>query len=645
MGVNEQMILQLSHIYKSFGAKEILTNVSLQIRQKDRVAIVGRNGSGKSTLLKIIAGIEDYDRGDIFKPNDITIGYLPQQSTLQSSRSIWEEMVSVFQQLLQLQHKLHTLEKEMQKATQKEQQDILTTYDRLQQTFIDAGGYSYETTIKTVLSGLNFKETMYNQKIHTLSGGQKTRLALGKLLLQSPDLLILDEPTNHLDLDTLAWLENYIQHYQGAIVLVSHDRYFLDRTVSTIYELEYQQINKYTGSYTDYVEQKAKNYEQKLAAYEQQQTEIKRMKSFIERNIARASTAGRARSRRKQLEKIDHLNKPMIDNKTANISFSTKRKSGYDVLKLKNVSFQYKTATKTLFKNIHMHIRRKDRIALVGPNGIGKSTLLKIIYGTLQPTTGERIVGTKVDMSYFDQEQANLSSTKTVLDELWDDYPLVDEQDIRTVLGNFLFTGNEVLNIVNTLSGGEKARLALAKLFMEQGNLLLLDEPTNHLDIHSKEALEAALQDFSGTILFISHDRYFINKIANQVIDMQKDSFTLYLGNYDYFLEKKAEQLERQALRKKTNQKKVPITSRKEQFERLKQQEREKRRYKRQIKQTEEKIAQLEKDLVRLEEEMAKPEVYNDYETSLQYLNETNKLRQEIEQLMEEWTILHEKMS
>jgi len=638
------MIIQLSNICKAYGAEDILTNISIQIRRNDRIAIVGRNGSGKSTLLKIIAKKVPYDSGDIFQPKDMTTGYLPQQSSLHSKRTIWDEMLTVFSDILLLEKKLQTIEQQMKQTNSKTHDLLLTEYDRLQQTFERQGGYTYETLIKTILSGLNFQENMYDQKINTLSGGQKTRLALGKLLLQSPDLLILDEPTNHLDIHTLAWLENYLQSYQGAIVLVSHDRYFLDRTVDTIYEIEQQSIKKYAGSYTKFTEQKEKDYELELAAYEQQQAEIKQMETFIERNIARASTSNRAKSRRRQLEKMERLAEPIKNDASARMSFTTKRKSGFDVLKLTDIAFNYPAQEQPLFANVQLHVRRGDRMALVGPNGVGKSTLLKVITGALQATHGKIDVGTNVTIGYFDQEQANLTSTKTVLNELWDDFPNTDEKDIRTILGNFLFTGDDVLQPVSTLSGGEKAKLALAKLFMQRANLLILDEPTNHLDINSKEVLESALQNFPGTIIFVSHDRYFINKIASQVIDMQQDELTLYLGNYDYFMNKKAEEEEREALRGKLAEHQ-PTKSRKQQFELAKQREREKRRYERKIASLENEITQLEQTMAHLESKMTDPEIYNDHEKSYQYMNKTENIRQTIDQLMEQWAELQEKMS
>lgn len=642
------MIMQLSNINKSFGAETILSHIKLDIKNNDRIAIVGRNGSGKSTLLKIMAGVYDYDGGDIFKPKHITIGYLPQHSTLESTQTVWQEMVTVFSHILDLKEQLRTLEHDMEQAaslTEEHYAKLLRDYDQLQQTFEKSGGYEYETTIRSVLSGLDFPETVYDTPINHLSGGQKTRLALGKLLLQSPDLLILDEPTNHLDIATLSWLEGYLNNYSGAIVIVSHDRYFLDRTVSIIYELSHHQAKKYYGSYSDFLELKQKNYEKALNEYEQQQAEVKEMEDFIQRNIARASTSKRAQSRRKQLERMDIIEKPQGDEASATFSFTVHKKSGFDVLRVNDLSFRYDEDDDDLFSNINLHIKRGDRIALVGPNGVGKTTLLKIILGTLSPRQGHIERGTNVEIGYYDQEQATLTSSKTVLNELWDDFPHINEQDVRRVLGNFLFTGDDVLFPVHSLSGGEKARLALAKLMMQEANLLILDEPTNHLDIDSKEVLEAALNNFPGTIIFVSHDRYFINKIADHVIDMQPDGATIYLGDYDYFVTKKQEEQERAELRATKEVVQSTTTTRREQFEESKRIQREERRRKRKILELENQITQLEEELTSVEEEMTKPAVYEDHEKSLEYMEHTQTIKGQIEKLMEQWTTLHEESS
>lgn len=549
--------MQLNGISKSFGAEEILSNIKIEIKDKDRIAIVGRNGAGKSTLLKIMAQELSYDEGEFFQPKDLTFGYLSQHMTLESGKTIWDEMLEVFSHLKSLEKQLRALEKEMEKASElsgEEYDKVLKEYDKLQLAYQTDGGYTYESDIRAVLSGLNFESFDYDTPIAELSGGQKTRLALGKLLLQKPQLLILDEPTNHLDIDTLSWLENYLVSYPGAIVIVSHDRYFLDKTVSIVYEISRHKTRKYHGSYSKYLEQKALNYEQELKEFEKQQTEIKKMEDFIQRNIVRASTTKRAQSRRKQLEKMERLDRPLGDESSASFSFQINRRSGNDVLKVEELSLRYEKEVDPIFSNIRLDINRGDRIALVGPNGVGKTTLLKAILGRLQTEKGNIQLGTNVQIGYYDQEQADLNSTKTILQELWDDYPTINEKDIRTVLGNFLFSGDDVLKQVHTLSGGEKARLALAKLKMQQANFLIMDEPTNHLDIDSKEVLEAALIDFPGTILFVSHDRYFINKIADQVAEMERDGITIYLGDYDYYLEKKEEEAEIERLKQERKQ-------------------------------------------------------------------------------------------
>lgn len=637
------ILMQLNNLSKSFGAEEILSNIKLEIKENDRIAVVGRNGSGKSTLLKIMADEMPYDSGEIFKPKGLSIGYLTQHSSLESAKSIWDEMMEVFDHLLDQQLELRTLEEKMKQAASlsgQEYDQLLLDYDRKQQAFDAAGGYRYEADIKAVLTGLNFQDYDYNTPINELSGGQKTRLSLGKLLLKKPELLILDEPTNHLDIDTMAWLENYLTSYPGAVLIVSHDRYFLDKTVSIVYEISRHHSKKYNGNYSYYLKQRALDYEQELKEYEKQQTEIKQMEEFIQRNIARASTSKRAQSRRKQLAKMKKLDAPKGDEKSANFSFKINRASGNDVLKIDNLAFQYENDD-PVFSNVTLHANRGERIALVGPNGVGKSTLLKAILGRLKPNEGTIKIGTNVQIGYYDQEQELLSSSKMVLDELWDLYPDTDEKDIRTVLGNFLFTGEDVLKTVHALSGGEKARLSLSKLMMEKANLLVLDEPTNHLDIDSKEVLEAALMDFSGTIIFVSHDRYFINKIADKVVEMQQDGATVYLGDYDYYTEKKQEEIEIKKLQQSTETVNTE-DHQKTKFREDKQLQREQRKKERRINELEEIIEQKETELAALEQKMAEPEVYENHEKSLELTKKTSDLKLEIEQLMEEWTSLQE---
>ncbi|GAB3799357.1 ABC-F family ATP-binding cassette domain-containing protein [Virgibacillus kimchii] len=636
--------MQINALSKSYGAEEILSNIKLEVKQNDRIAIVGRNGAGKSTLMKIMAGELTYDEGELFKPKDLTIGYLAQHTVLESEKSIWDEMLEVFSHLLHKENELRTMEKKLQKSdtlSGKDYEKLLHDYDQLMENFQKEGGYTYEADIKSVLTGLHFHHFDYDTPISELSGGQKTRLSLGKLLLSRPDLLLLDEPTNHLDMDTLNWLENYLVGYPGSIVVISHDRYFLDKTVSIVYEISRHKTKKYHGSYSDFLKQKALDYEKELKEFERQQTEIKRLEDFIQRNIARASTTKRAQSRRKQLNRMEKLDKPLGDESSANFSFQINRRSGNDVLKLEDLSFRYEEEEAMLFRNATLHVNRGERIALIGPNGVGKTTLLKTILGKNTPSSGTIQIGTNVQIGYYDQEQANLTSSKTVLNELWDDYPQINEKDIRTVLGNFLFTGDEVLKPVQALSGGEKARLALAKLMMQKANLLIMDEPTNHLDIDSKEVLEAALQDYPGTIIFVSHDRYFINRITDQVAEMNKDGITLYLGDYDYYTEKKEEEAERKRLRE-AGEKAKKREAKKNSYWEVKQLQSEQRKRKRKISELETQIEKLEEAIAELEEQMTDPEVYQDHEKALSLTMETNELKQQAEVLMEEWAGLQE---
>ncbi|WP_406945414.1 ABC-F family ATP-binding cassette domain-containing protein [Halobacillus sp. SY10] len=643
------ILMQLNQLTKRFGAELILSNIKLEVQMNDRIAIVGRNGAGKSTLLKMMAGEMSHDEGNIFKPKETTMGYLAQNTGLQSEETIWNEMEKVFTHLKDLEKELRSMEVQMADPDllddQKRYQQLLADYDRKQEYFKTAGGYQYEADIRGVLNGLNFKNFSWDTPINSLSGGQKTRLALGKLLLTSPDVLILDEPTNHLDIDTLSWLEGYLQGYQGAVVIVSHDRYFLDKIVNTVYEIAFQSSKRYHGNYSDYLQKKEADYEQELKRFEKQQEEIKRMEDFIQKNIVRATTSKRAQSRRKQLEKMDKLEKPKDDNQSAKFSFQTAKRSGNDVLKLRNYAFRYDDSDDYLFDNVSLDLNRGDAVALVGPNGVGKTTLLRTLIGDLEQSKGEKLIGTNVQIGYYDQEQTKLNSKKTVLNELWDEYPMKNEKDIRTILGNFLFSGEDVLKPVSALSGGEKARLSLAKLMMQEANFLILDEPTNHLDLDSKEVLEAALVDYPGTLLFVSHDRYFINKIATQVVEMNPEETRLFLGDYDYYVDKKQEEYELQQIEEAErlqNEPKQQEVQQKNSFEEDKAAKREERKKNRRIAEIEEEIEQLEARLEENEELLCDPDIYQDHERSLEITEDNTQLQTKLEALMEEWETLHD---
>ena len=636
------ILLQVNQLCKYYGADIVLSNIKLEVQTRDRIALVGRNGAGKSTLLKVISGNLSYDSGDIIKPKEVKIGYLAQDTGLESDLSIWEEMLSVFAELRQQEKTLRKLEQQMSNPAtfqnDAEYQKVLKEYDVLQVEFKDKGGYQFEADIRSVLHGLNFQSFDYNTKIFSLSGGQKTRLALGKLLLAKPDILILDEPTNHLDIDTLSWLEQYLQGYDGAILIVSHDRYFLDKVVNQVYEISRKEISKFPGNYSSYLDKKAANYEREMKQFEKQQDEVAKLQDFIHRNLARASTTKRAQSRRKRLEKMELMDRPLGSEKSASFGFDIEKQSGNEVLNINSLSIGYEN--KTVSNDISFKLKRGDSIALVGPNGIGKSTLLKTIMNKLSPLNGDIQYGTNVMIGYYDQQQAELTSNKRVLNELWDEYPLKPEKDIRTVLGNFLFSGDDVLKIVSTLSGGEKARLALAKLMMQKANLLILDEPTNHLDLDSKEILENALLDYPGTILFVSHDRYFINRITSKVVELNKDGATEYLGDYDYFVEKKLEQAELKALTENTQSNVNSVKQEKNSYQQDKEAKKLERQRLRRIEEIEGKIEELEQSIEKNEQLLCEPEVFQNHEKSLEILQENEQMKLDLETLMEEWTLL-----
>ncbi|MQR84441.1 ATP-binding cassette domain-containing protein [Bacillus megaterium] len=634
------IILQLNGITKYYGAEPILSNIKLEVQSKDRIALVGRNGAGKSTLLKIIAEQLSYDSGEIIKPKGVSIDYMGQDTVLESTLSIWEEMMTVFAPLKKMEKELRTLETKMGDPdifNDSFQYEKLTKeYDQLQVTFKDLGGYQYEADTRSILHGFRFSNFDYSTPISSLSGGQKTRLALAKLLLTKPDLLILDEPTNHLDIETLAWLEQFLQGYEGAILIVSHDRYFLDKVVNQVYEVIQKTTVKYTGNYSKYLVQKAERYEKELRQYEKQQDEVAKLNDFIQRNIARASTTKRAQSRRKQLDRMELINRPNEGEKSASFSFEIERQSGNEVLNLENVSIGY-DEHKYVVQDANLRIKKGESLALVGPNGVGKSTLLKGIVDKLSFKTGTISFGSNVMVGYYDQEQANLTSNKTVLNELWDDYPSKPEKEIRTALGNFLFSGDDVLKIVSTLSGGEKARLALAKLMLQKANFLILDEPTNHLDLDSKQVLENALIDYPGTLLFVSHDRYFINRIANKIAELSPEGVEEFLGDYDYYVEKKAEIEEIKELENiKANEERT-VKVDKQSYKQDKEQKKLMRQRTRRIEEIETEVNKLEAAQAENEELLCDPEIYQNHEEVSRLNGENEKISSQLSTLMEEW--------
>lgn len=637
------ILLQTNEISKSFVTDLILSNISIEVKFGERVALVGRNGAGKSTLLKIIAGEMSADSGEVIMPKDRTMGYLPQNATLNSTRGIFDELLTVFRPLTEMEKKLRDMESQMSDpdrfADQTDYDQLLKSYDILQAEFKSKGGYTYQAEIRSILNGLNFGSFPEDTPVSNLSGGQKTQLALGKLLLIKPDLLILDEPTNHLDIDTLTWLEGYLQRYQGSVLVVSHDRYFLDKIATKVYEVAGHTVHKYDGNYTHYIELRAAAYESAMKSYDKQQKEIARLTDFVQKNIVRASTTKRAQSRRKQLEKINVMERPHGDEKTADFSFQIEKQSGRDVLSVSDLSVGYPPEP-PMFSGVNFHITRTERVALVGPNGIGKSTVLKSIAGGSTLLSGEVRLGSQVSIGYYDQEQTSLTNEKSVLSELWDDYPLHPENEMRNVLGGFLFSGDDVAKYVAQLSGGEKARLMLAKLMMRHDNLLILDEPTNHLDLDSKEVLEAALIDYPGTILFVSHDRYFINDIATRVLELSQDGITEYLGDYDYYLDKKSEQQQIAELDAQSaptvKQDSTPAAG-KQQFLKDKEQKKKKRQLLRSVEEMEGKIEQLEKLIKEDEDSLLTPEVFNDTKKAKQVQSEIDQHKEQLSQFMEKW--------
>ncbi|WP_024782111.1 ATP-binding cassette domain-containing protein [Streptococcus mutans] len=627
------IILQGNKLERSFSGDVLFDNINLQVDEHDRIALVGPNGAGKSTLLKILVGEETATSGEVTLKRDVTLSYLDQNSRFKSDNTIYDEMLHVFDDLRATERHLRSMEGQMAELVGNDFDKLMADYDRLSESFRQQGGFTYESDIKAILNGFKFDESMWQTKIAELSGGQNTRLALAKMLLEKPELLVLDEPTNHLDIESISWLENYLVNYQGALIIVSHDRYFLDKVATVTLDLTPHSLDRYVGNYSKFMDLKAEKIAMKEKNYEKQQKEIAKLEDFVQRNIVRASTTKRAQARRKQLEKMERLDKPDASKKSANMTFHVDKASGNEVLKVTNAAIGYDD--KILAQPIDLDVRKMDALAIVGPNGIGKSTLLKSIMGQIPFIHGSSVYGSNVQVGYYDQTQSNLTASNTVLEELWSAFPRTAEVDIRKRLGAFLFSGDDVKKSVAMLSGGERARLLLAKLSMENNNFLILDEPTNHLDIDSKEVLETALIDFDGTLLFVSHDRYFINRVATKVLEISQNGSTLYLGDYDYYLEKKAErEAKTEFLQPMQSGSPSSSLAAATNYQAQKANQKEERKLKRRIAEIEERLETIEARETEINEAML---TTNDFTQLADLQKELESVQTEQLELLEEW--------
>ncbi|VGR28901.1 ABC-F family ATP-binding cassette domain-containing protein [Streptococcus pyogenes] len=632
------IILQGNKLERSFSGDVLFQNISLQVDERDRIALVGPNGAGKSTLLKLLVGEETPTSGEVNTKKDLTLSYLAQNSCFESDKTIYEEMLKVFEALRQDEKRLRQMEMDMATVSGQDLTRLMMDYDLLAERFRQQGGFTYEAEIKAILNGFKFDESMWQMTIAELSGGQNTRLALAKMLLEKPELLVLDEPTNHLDIETIAWLENYLANYQGALIIVSHDRYFLDKVATVTLDLTPHGLDRYVGNYSRFMTLKAEKLVAEEKQFDKQQKEIAKLEDFVQKNIVRASTTKRAQARRKQLEKIERLDKPTSARKSAHMTFQADKPSGNVVLTVEKAAIGYNQHV--LSEPINLDVHKLDAIAIVGPNGIGKSTLIKSVIGQIPFIKGEVKYGANVEIGYYDQTQSHLTSSNTVLEELWQDFSTTPEVDIRNRLGAFLFSGDDVKKSVAMLSGGEKARLLLAKLSMENNNFLVLDEPTNHLDIDSKEVLENALIDFDGTLLFVSHDRYFINRLATKVLEITENGSTLYLGDYDYYLEKKAEleELARLAAGETVEETKEASAT---DYQLQKANQKERRRLTRRYEEIEARLETIEERIGAIQEDM---HASNDTAQLIAWQKEWDQLDQEQEALMEEWETIAEQI-
>lgn len=632
------IVLSCNNLNKSFGIDTVLENISFTVNEGDKVGIIGVNGTGKTTLFKVLSGIYGYDSGDIYLGKGVEIGYLEQNTNFQSEKTIYEEVLEVFSDLIDMENYIRDLEikiaEEGSNPNSKNLDKLMNEYSQKLELFSELNGYGYKSEVKGILKGLGFSDDDIQTPISILSGGEKTRVLLSKLLLKNPSLLLLDEPTNHLDSDAIEWLEVFLKQYKGTVIIISHDRYFLDQVVNRVFEIHNKKLKTYNGNYSKFIELSKTEKELEVKKYEDQQKEIKKQEESIERLKAygREKHLKRARSKEKMLDKVDALDKPDVFRKKASIAFNPSTSSGNDVLQVDNLSMGY--GERVLFKDIDFNIYRGEKVALIGSNGIGKSTLFKIIMDEIVPLTGTTKLGTNVHVDYFHQEQKTLNLENTIIDEIWNDHPTLNQTTLRNMLGSFLFEDEEVFKKISTLSGGERARVAILKLILSNANFLLLDEPTNHLDIDSKEVLEEALLNYTGTLFTISHDRYFLNTVVDKILVLDSDGITEYLGNYDYYIDKKTQTIEMNTI--ETTEEKTKTQLKDEKRKEREQRELEKKaRVKRQN--IEKEIEEIEIKIEELNNLMCEEEVYSNPEKSKEVSQSKTSFEEKLNNLYEEW--------